>query len=146
MLESLIKKVIRMFKSLTFLWKYAWNVQKSYLVCLILYQITNTIPPLLIMFFPKVLLDELMGQNRISYLLTYIIIFSIVIFLMKFLSDILKNTAFYKRCIILEKFQVELNTKLSKVDYACLEDPEFLNLKQNGKNFYMRMGKDLVLY
>lgn len=65
MLESLIKKVIRMFKSLTFLWKYAWNVQKSYLVCLILYQITNTIPPLLIMFFPKVLLDELMGQNRI---------------------------------------------------------------------------------
>lgn len=30
MLESLIKKVIRMFKSLTFLWKYAWNVQKSY--------------------------------------------------------------------------------------------------------------------
>ncbi len=103
MLESLIKKVIRMFKSLTFLWKYAWNVQKSYLVCLILYQITNTIPPLLIMFFPKVLLDELMGQNRISYLLTYIIIFSIVIFLMKFLSDFLKNTAFYKRCIILEK-------------------------------------------
>ena len=100
MLESLIKKVIRMFKSLTFLWKYAWNVQKSYLVCLILYQITNTIPPLLIMFFPKVLLDELMGQNRISYLLTYIIIFSIVIFLMKFLSDFLKNTAFYKRCII----------------------------------------------
>lgn len=141
MLESLIKKVIRMFKSLTFLWKYAWNVQKSYLVCLILYQITNTIPPLLIMFFPKVLLDELMGQNRISYLLTYIIIFSIVIFLMKFLSDFLKNTAFYKRCIILEKFQVELNTKLSKVDYACLEDPEFLNLKQNAEKFLYANGQ-----
>lgn len=141
MLESLIKKVIRMFKSLTFLWKYAWNVQKSYLVCLILYQITNTIPPLLIMFFPKVLLDELMGQNRISYLLTYIIIFSIVIFLMKFLSDFLKNTAFYKRCIILEKFQVELNTKLSKVDYACLEDPDFLNLKQNAEKFLYANGQ-----
>lgn len=141
MLESLIKKVIRMFKSLTFLWKYAWNVQKSYLVCLILYQITNTIPPLLIMFFPKVLLDELMAQNRISYLLTYIIIFSIVIFLMKFLSDFLKNTAFYKRCIILEKFQVELNTKLSKVDYACLEDPEFLNLKQNAEKFLYANGQ-----
>ena len=39
-----------------------------------------------------------------------------------------------------------INTKLSKVDYACLEDPEFLNLKQNAENFYMRMGKDLVLY
>ena len=141
MLESLIKKVIRMFKSLTFLWKYAWNVQKSYLVCLILYQITNTIPPLLIMFFPKILLDELMGQNRISYLLKYIIIFSIVIFLMKFLSDFLKNTAFYKRCIILEKFQVELNTKLSKVDYACLEDPEFLNLKQNAEKFLYANGQ-----
>lgn len=141
MLESLIKKVICMFKSLTFLWKYAWNVQKSYLVCLILYQITNTIPPLLIMFFPKVLLDELMGQNRISYLLTYIIIFSIVIFLMKFLSDFFKNTAFYKRCIILEKFQVELNTKLSKVDYACLEDPEFLNLKQNAEKFLYANGQ-----
>ena len=141
MLESLIKKVICMFKSLTFLWKYAWNVQKSYLVCLILYQITNTIPPLLIMFFPKVLLDELMGQNRISYLFTYIIIFSIVIFLMKFLSDFLKNTAFYKRCIILEKFQVELNTKLSKVDYACLEDPEFLNLKQNAEKFLYANGQ-----
>lgn len=91
--------------------------------------------------FSKVLLDELMGQNRISYLLTYIIIFSIVIFLMKFLSDFLKNTAFYKRCIILEKFQVELNTKLSKVDYACLEDPEFLNLKQNAEKFLYANGQ-----
>lgn len=36
---------------------------------------------------------------------------------------------------------MELNTKLSKVDYACLEDPEFLNLKQNAEKFLYANGQ-----
>lgn len=43
---------------------------------------------------------------------------------------------------------MELNTKLSKVDYACLEDPEFLNLKQNAEKFLYANGQgfSFVLY
>lgn len=77
-----------MFKSLTFLWKYAWNVQKSYLVCLILYQITNTIPPLLIMFFPKVLLDELTNGAKSNFIFTYIYHY---LFNCDFLNEVFKR-------------------------------------------------------
>lgn len=131
----------KMFKSLKFLWDYAWKAQKSYLFCLIFYQITNAIPPLLIMAFPKILIDELTRENRIHILILEVVVIAFLIFIMKFISDFLNNTAFYKRCIILESFQTELNDRLSKVDYESLEDPGFLNLKQNAEKFLYTNGQ-----
>ncbi len=130
-----------MFKSLKFLWDYAWKAQKSYLFCLIFYQLTNAIPPLLIMAFPKILLDELIGLNRWNVLAGEVFSISIFIFFAKFISDYLKNTAFSKRGIILESFQTELNDRLSKVDLESLEDPDFLNLKQNAEKFLYTNGQ-----
>ena len=130
-----------MFKSLKFLWGYAWEAQKSYLFCLILYQFTNAIPSLLIMAFPKILLDELTGLNRLNVLAIEVLAISFFIFFAKFISDYLKNTAFSKRGIILESFQTKLDDRLSKVDYESLEDPDFLNLKQNAEKFLYTNGQ-----
>lgn len=130
-----------MFKSLKFLWDYAWRIQKSYLFCLIFYQITNAIPSLLIMAFPKILLDELTGLNRLNVLAGEVLVVSFFIFLAKFISDYLKNTAFHKRGVVLEGFQTELNDRLSKVDFESLEDPDYLNLKQNAEKFLYTNGQ-----
>lgn len=130
-----------MFKSLIFLWKFAWKEDKLYLICLVLNQIFSSITPILLMIFPKVILEELMTYNRINVLVMIVIIFSFMIFISQMMSSFLTNTAFYRRCIVLEKFQVDLNDHLAKVDYENLEDPEFLNLKQNAEKFLYANGQ-----
>lgn len=130
-----------MFESLKFLWNYAWKVDKLYLLCLILFQFTNSVAPILLMIFPKVLLDQLMGQNEIIKLFEIVIFFSLGIFSGQLLSSILQNSAFYRRGIILERFQHDLCDHLSKVDFENLEDPKFLDLKQNAEKFLYANGQ-----
>lgn len=130
-----------MFKSLSFLWKFAWREDKLYIICLILNQIFSAVTPILLMIFPKVILEELMSKNRLDVLVFSILAFSLGIFISQMLSSFLTNTAFYRRCIVLEKFQVNLNEHLAKVDYENLENPEFLNLKQNAEKFLYANGQ-----
>lgn len=130
-----------MFKSLSFLWKFAWREDKLYIICLILNQIFSAVTPILLMIFPKVILEELMSKNRLDVLVFIILVFSLGIFISQMLSSFLTNTAFYRRCIVLEKFQVNLNEHLAKVDYENLENPEFLNLKQNAEKFLYANGQ-----
>ena len=130
-----------MFKSLFFLWRFAWKEDKLYIICLILNQVLSSITPILLMIFPKVLLDELMTENRLKILIIIIFSFTSLIFISQTISSFLTNTAFYRRCIVLEKFQVNLNEHLAKVDYENLEDPSFLNLKQNAEKFLYANGQ-----
>ena len=130
-----------MFKSLIFLWNFAWKEDKVYIICLVMNQIFSSVTPILLMIFPKVILEELMTYNRIQVLVIIVIVFSLLIFISQMLSSILTNTAFYRRCIVLEKFQVDLNEHLAKVDYENLENPEFLNLKQNAEKFLYANGQ-----
>lgn len=130
-----------MWKSLSFLWRYSWKVQKNYNICLVLYQFTSALTPILIMIFPKVIIDELMNQNRKEVLIGLILFFVSSIFISKILSSVLENMAFYKRCIILEQFQIELGQHLMKSDLESLENPEFLDLKQNAEKFLYANGR-----
>lgn len=130
-----------MFQSLKFLWCYAWRVDKGYLICLVLYQISNSLTPILIMIFPKLIIDEFLGRNEFHRLIQLVVFFTIGIFLTKLLSSCFENTAFYKRCIILERFQTELEERLVKTDLENLEDPAFLDMKQNAEKFLYANGQ-----
>lgn len=130
-----------MFRSLKFLWCYAWRVDKGYLISLVLYQISNSLTPILIMIFPKFIIDEFMGENDFHLLLQLVVFFSTGIFLTKLLSSYFENTAFYKRCIILERFQTELGERLIKTDFENLEDSSFLDMKQNAEKFLYANGQ-----
>ena len=130
-----------MFRSLKFLWCYAWRVDKGYLISLVLYQISNSLTPILIMIFPKFIIDEFMGENDFHLLLQLVVFFTTGIFLTKLLSIYFENTAFYKRCIILERFQTELGERLIKTDFENLEDSSFLDMKQNAEKFLYANGQ-----
>lgn len=130
-----------MFQSLKFLWCYAWRVDKGYLICLVLYQISNSLTPILIMIFPKLIIDEFLGRNEFHRLIQLVVFFTIGIFLTKLLSSCFENTAFYKRCIILERFQTDLGERLVKTDLENLEDPAFLDMKQNAEKFLYANGQ-----
>lgn len=130
-----------MFRSLKFLWCYAWRVDKGYLISLVLYQISNSLTPILIMIFSKFIIDEFMGENDFHLLLQLVVFFTTGIFLTKLLSSYFENTAFYKRCIILERFQTELGERLIKTDFENLEDSSFLDMKQNAEKFLYANGQ-----
>lgn len=49
--------------------------------CLIFFQLTNSVSPILLMIFPKVLLDQLMNTNDIFKLLQTVLLFSLGIFI-----------------------------------------------------------------
>ncbi|OLU42113.1 hypothetical protein BO224_01555 [Erysipelotrichaceae bacterium NYU-BL-E8] len=78
------------------------------------------------MIFPKVLLDQLMNTNDIFKLLQTVLLFSLGIFIGQTASSFLQNEAFYRRRIVLEKFQHDLCDHLSEVDCTNLEDPKLL--------------------
>lgn len=46
-------------------------MDKWYLISLILYQISNSITPILIMVFPKFIIDEFLGKNDIRHLIFF---------------------------------------------------------------------------
>ena len=116
-------------------------MDKWYLISLILYQISNSITPILIMVFPKFIIDEFLGKNDIRHLIFLVTVFTSGIFFTKLLSSLFENTAFYKRCIVLERFQTELGERLVKADYENLEDPSFLDMKQNAEKFLYANGQ-----
>ena len=82
-----------------------------------------------------------MGENDFHLLLQLVVFFSTGIFLTKLLSSYFENTAFYKRCIILERFQTELGERLIKTDFENLEDSSFLDMKQNAEKFLYANGQ-----
>lgn len=82
-----------------------------------------------------------MGENDFHLLLQLVVFFTTGIFLTKLLSSYFENTAFYKRCIILERFQTELGERLIKTDFENLEDSSFLDMKQNAEKFLYANGQ-----
>ena len=82
-----------------------------------------------------------MGENDFHLLLQLVVFFSTGIFLTKLLSSYFENTAFYKRCIIMERFQTALGERLIKTDFENLDDSSFLDMKQNAEKFLYANGQ-----
>ena len=57
------------FKGILFLLKFCWNSKKSYILFMIITQFVDAILPLVLVVLPKLLIDELMNQQRIEYLI-----------------------------------------------------------------------------
>ncbi len=56
-----------MIKGVLYLLKLCWKCKKSSIIYLLLESICKAFLPLLLIVFPKILLDELFGEQRIDY-------------------------------------------------------------------------------
>lgn len=129
-----------MFKGVNFLLKYCWTNSKRYIVFLSIHQLINAILPLLIIIMPKYILDELVNQQRIELLATYIVILVLGNYMCTMISNYFNIKAFTYKMSIFNNFQVFLSEKLTKIDYKYLEDPEFLDLKEKAYKFLYADG------
>jgi len=80
-----------MLKGLKFLLKQVWKYKKNYIIYEILLQLSKLMIPISTIIFPKYIIDELMGKQRLEYLVSFIIGMLSLNFLGVFLQVFLKE-------------------------------------------------------
>ena len=65
-----------MLKGFSFFLKQGWKYDKKYIIWLFLLQIVTAITPIASALLPKMVIDELTGQQRFQYLILYVLVFA----------------------------------------------------------------------
>ena len=130
-----------MIKSLLFLLKQVWIYQKSYIFYSILLQIAKLMIPISTIVFPKYIVDELIGKQRIDYIVFYVVGLLLFNFAGGFLTDFLEGKIFVARGIVFNKFQCNISEKLLECDYENIENPNFLDVKERARKFLYANGQ-----
>lgn len=117
-------KKLRMFLSL------AWDVSPAYIFLLLASSLLGGAQLVANIVLPKFLIDELTGAQNPNMLFfwTGMIVGSNWVF--SLLANTLKRYLDYREGYVSEMLRERMAEKIMKVSYACLEDPEMLNLKE----------------
>ncbi len=110
--------------------KLVHKLMPQYIPTLLAQSLFKTMRPLLFILGPKLIVDELMNQQRVPYLIGMIIGIVVGNFILslfeywldfrtEFLSDRFNNA-----------FEIHISKKTAEIDYQNIEDPEILNLKE----------------
>lgn len=107
-----------------------FKISKTYIPLMIINSLIETAVILLNVYFPKLIIDELLGTRDINKLtiLVIIIIFSNLVG--NFLAKLLQKALTLKRTKNNERFFEELSKKIMRLEYEKIEDPYVLDLKE----------------
>lgn len=124
-----------MLGGILFLLKYFWKHSKAYIIYSSLAQIIDIAVPLTNIILPKFIIDELIGQKRISYLVVFSGSLIAANFVGNMLSNFFHNHSFIKKSYVFIDFQTDLNYKVALADLEQLENKKFLETKENAFKF-----------
>lgn len=130
-----------MFRGLSFLLKYSWKFNKSYVIYIFSLQIFSSLLPLLNIIAPKFIIDELVGEKRIEIIMLHISILLCCNLIGGLAVTLLRGKSFTSKNKVFCKFQSMIAQKLSLCDFCNLEDPEFLNIKEQAGKFLYANGQ-----
>jgi len=130
-----------MLKGFVFLLNYSWKFSKSYVFSIFLLQIVISVIPLAGVIIPKFIIDELLGEQRVECLVIWIGLLLLCNFGGGILVAFLRGYTFSSKGVVFSKFQTMIAEKLSKCDFEQLENPEFLNVKEQAKKFLYANGQ-----
>ncbi|MGI5959507.1 MAG: ABC transporter ATP-binding protein [Massiliimalia sp.] len=124
-----------MFKGLWFFVQFGWKSNKKYIIYNVCYQFINGLIPLVAVTMPKFIIDELMGQQRISRLVIYTVLLIGYCLVAQMLSNFFMLEAFTLRCRVAADFGLFMHKKLFEADFENLESPAFLDMKEKANKF-----------
>lgn len=126
-----------MFKGIVFFIKNGWRYDKKYILWRVLYQFINSLIPIVATIMPKLIIDELMGNQETGKLLVYVSILIVYTAAATIFSDYFNWDGFSRRCRVNAEFDSDLHKHLAEADFERLEDPNFLDMqKKAGKFLY----------
>lgn len=117
-------KTLKRFLSISF------QISPSYFFLLIFQSLMGTGQILVNVILPKYLVDELVGGRNRDYLIRfglYIVLSNVAFF---FLNKTMKRIMDVRNIYMKEKLNQAMADKIMKVEFACLEDPYYLDLKE----------------
>ena len=124
-----------MFKGLRFFLQQGWKYDKRYILWRIIYQFVHSFIPILAALAPKYIIDELIGQKRISVLLSYVAILVSYTLVAGIVSNCLSLDSYTRRGYVSTAFTTDLNRLLTRVDFERLESPSFRDQKEKAEKF-----------
>ena len=124
-----------MFKGIKFFIKFGWKYDKCYILWRVLFQLVNSMIPIVATLMPKYIIDELFGQKSISKLILYVGLLAGYTLIASVLSNYFSWDGFSRRCKVAAEFDSDLHRRLAEADFEHLEDPKFLDMQEKAKKF-----------
>lgn len=124
-----------------YLLKYSWKFQKKYILYSILQELLSSLAPFAAIIMPKFIIDELLGEQRIDTILSYVGILVLCNFVTTAVCSWLRDRCFVLKGKIFVDFQEMISTRLAACDYEKLEDPSFLDVKEKARKFLYANGQ-----
>lgn len=124
-----------MFKGLRFFLREGWKYDKKYVIWLVLCQLVNSMIPVVAALLPKLVIDELTGMQRVSWLVLYVAGFAGYLMIAGALSTFFAKDGFTHRCRVDAAFTNDLHRRLTRADYVNLESPAFQDMKAKAQKF-----------
>ncbi|MDD3171122.1 MAG: ABC transporter ATP-binding protein [Bacilli bacterium] len=102
-----------------------FKVNPIIIVTIFISAIFNSLSSLIWVYFPKLIIEELMGEKNIDVLARIVIIFVLAVFILRVLSTASSNIQYYFTRKADFKIDEMFNEKITSIDYFHLEDPKF---------------------
>ena len=121
--------------------KYTWKFEKKYIIFSILNQILQGLLAIFALIMPKLIIDALTKGAVLEECIVLIMAFAGGNFVGNYLVTFFSGQCFALKGTVFTQFQAYMAEKLSKCDYECLENPDFLNDKEKAKKFLYANGQ-----
>ena len=124
-----------MFKGFVFFVKQGWKYDKLYIIWNVLYQLMNSLIPIIGILIPKFIIDELMGAKRPEKLFIYVAGLVGCTLISSALSVYFSKDGFTRRGKVAAEFDHDMHRRLCMCDYENLESPDFLDMREKANKF-----------
>ena len=124
-----------MFKGIVFFIKNGWKYDRKYILWRVRYQFINLLIPIVATIMPKLIIDELMGNQETGKLLVYVSVLIVYTAAATILSEYFNWDGFSRRCKVNFEFDSDLHKHLAEADFERLEDPDFLDMQKKASKF-----------
>lgn len=116
-----------LFSNLKYIFKKILGYNKHLITVFAIFTICSSILPIINLYIPKFIIDELTSARNVNRIVIFIIVFFIVGIILLYLINYLKNITFKDfhefRCICLQEYQ----EKYYNLEMKDIEDSNFLN-------------------
>ncbi len=110
--------------------KLAWKTAPDYMLVMILQAALKAVQAIFNVYFPKLLIDELLGNREVDTLLLYVGLIIANIVGMQLINNIITRYAEVKREKVALYMRRAMSKKIMNIEYSYLEDPYYLDLKE----------------
>ena len=117
-------------KKLMHFMKLAWSISPMYIIALVLKALLGGANMLLNVILPKLLIDEIIGDKQVNMLLLFGVLIVLNNVLMKLFENILDCYLNVRGEFVNKTMQEKMGEKIMNIEYSCLEDPYYLDLKE----------------